>query len=96
MCQWDRTTQENRPLVCSILNKTGYAAVILVVWNAVVFAMYGLDKRKARGGGRRVSEKTLLMAAAFLGGPGALLGMSVFRHKTKHHYYFVGSSLSSE
>ena len=72
---------------------TGYAAVILVVWNAVVFAMYGLDKRKSRDGGRRVSEKALLTAAALLGGPGALLGMFVFRHKTKHLKFRIGVPL---
>ena len=48
----------------------------------VCFAAYGLDKRRAVTGGRRVPERTLQMMA-FLGGwPGALLGQRLFRHKT--------------
>ena len=68
-------------------------ALILLAWNTVVFAMYGLDKRGAKSGGRRVSEKTLLLSAALMGGPGALLGMAVFRHKTKHAKFRLGVPL---
>ena len=47
------------------------------------FIAYGLDKRQAATGGRRVSEHTLHLMA-FLGGwPGALLGQRQFRHKTQ-------------
>src|SRR5262245_38455989 len=46
-------------------------------------AAYGLDKRRAAHGGRRVPEGTLHLLA-FLGGwPGALLGQRLFRHKTQ-------------
>ena len=56
----------------------------IIAWNVFVFAMYGVDKRKAKKGNRRISEKTLLTAAFFVGSVGAMLGMSIFRHKTKH------------
>ncbi|MBC7172507.1 MAG: DUF1294 domain-containing protein [Polyangiaceae bacterium] len=46
-------------------------------------ALYGWDKRQARRGGRRIRERTLLLAAACFGAFGALLGMRTFRHKTK-------------
>jgi uncharacterized membrane protein YsdA (DUF1294 family) len=63
------------------------------IWNTVVFCLYGIDKRKAKHGGRRVSEKTLLLSAAFMGGLGALFGMTVFRHKTKHIKFKIGVPL---
>ena len=61
----------------------------LVVMSCVSLCMYGLDKWKARKGKWRISEKALLLSALFMGGPGALLGMHIFRHKTKHWYFRV-------
>ena len=56
---------------------------IMVVMSVVCFAVYGLDKRRAVNGGRRIPERTLHILA-FLGGwPGAMLGQSQFRHKTQ-------------
>lgn len=58
-------------------------AVLLLV-NVLAFALYGIDKLKAKKGAWRIPESTLLLVA-FLGGSlGALLGMELFRHKTKH------------
>lgn len=65
-----------------------------LVWNILVFFLYGADKRKARRGNWRVSEKTLLLSAVLMGGAGALLGMRVFRHKTKHIKFQVGVPLA--
>ncbi len=56
----------------------------ILIWNVVVFIVYGMDKAFAKTGSRRVSEKTLFTISALLGGIGAFLGMQVFRHKTKH------------
>ena len=58
------------------------AALLLV--NLVAFVAYGIDKRRAQKGRWRIPESTLLLLAFFGGALGALLGMSVFRHKTKH------------
>ncbi len=58
--------------------------VVLAAMNLAAFALYGVDKLKARKGAWRIPEATLLLAA-FLGGSlGALLGMELFRHKTRH------------
>ena len=54
----------------------------LVVANLVSFAMFGLDKQRARAGQRRISERALLLSAVISGSVGAWVGMSVFRHKT--------------
>jgi uncharacterized membrane protein YsdA (DUF1294 family) len=56
---------------------------VLVVYNLVVFIVYGIDKASARANARRVPEKTLLLLALCGGSIGALLGMSFFRHKTR-------------
>ena len=53
------------------------------VASAVTFAVYGLDKRRAARGGRRVPERTLHLLEALGGWPGALVASAVFRHKTK-------------
>jgi uncharacterized membrane protein YsdA (DUF1294 family) len=56
----------------------------MALWNIVIFALYGIDKRKAMKSKRRINEKSLILCAFIMGSVGALLGMSVFRHKTKH------------
>jgi len=67
--------------------------VIFAIWNIIVFFMYGLDKHKAKRGSRRISEKTLIIFAVLMGGTGALLGMYIFRHKTKHLKFKIGVPL---
>jgi len=62
----------------------------LLVWNAIVFITYGIDKRKAKRGKQRISEATLLFMAFLMGGIGALLGMRAFKHKTKHIKFKIG------
>ena len=61
----------------------GYLALI----NAITFAVYGTDKRRARKDRWRVPERTLFLLAVLGGSLGALLGMHVFHHKTKHWYF---------
>ncbi len=56
---------------------------ILGVYNLFVLIMYGADKLFATGNSWRVSEKILLLLALFGGSVGALLGMYLFRLKTK-------------
>ena len=63
--------------------------LLLVAVNLVSFTLYGLDKLKAKKGLWRIRESTLLLIAALGGSVGALLGMEVFRHKTKHWYFWA-------
>lgn len=62
---------------------------VYLVWNAVVFCLYGYDKLQAKRHAWRVPEKVLLLTGFFGGGVGALVGMEVWRHKTKHTYFWV-------
>lgn len=64
--------------------------IYVVVVNLVTFLLYGVDKRKAQKNKWRISEKTLLGAALAGGSVGALFGMHVFRHKTKHWKFKIG------
>lgn len=50
--------------------------------NVIVFFMYGIDKYKAKHRKWRISESALLTGAVF-GVFGALVGIRLFRHKTK-------------
>lgn len=61
-----------------------WSIVGLMLWNLVVFGLYGWDKRQARLAGQRISERCLILCALLLGGIGAYCGMSVWRHKTRH------------
>ena len=68
----------------------GALAVWLIAINLVTFAVYGADKRRARRGAWRVPEKTLFLLPLLGGSVGALLGMCVFHHKTRHWYFVWG------
>ena len=68
-------------------------AIYLAVVNVVTFLVYGIDKLKARRSHWRVPESTLLILAAIGGSVGALLGMLVFRHKTRHRKFTIGVPL---
>lgn len=58
----------------------GYAGIVL---NLCTFGVFVLDKIRARQGGWRVPEKTLLNLSFAGGWPGALVAMLVVQHKTR-------------
>lgn len=62
----------------------------LLVINVLTFAVYGVDKWKARHGRWRVPEATLLGLAALGGSVGAWLAMQLFRHKTQKKKFRYG------
>ena len=57
--------------------------LVLLVWNIMVFLVYGIDKSKARRGAWRIPEKVLLTIALICGGFGAWLAGIAFHHKTR-------------
>lgn len=62
----------------------------LAVVNLLTLGLYRWDKYCAVHHRWRISEFTLLLSAAMGGCAGALLGMRLFRHKTRHWKFRIG------
>ncbi len=72
--------------------------IFLAAWlamNGFTFCLYGVDKRRAKRGAWRIPEKTLLLCTWLLGGVGALIGMRVFHHKTKHRLFTISAPIAA-
>lgn len=65
----------------------------LLCMNIIGFFLMGIDKKKARNGAWRISEKCLFLTSIMGGSIGTWMGMYVFRHKTKHWYFVIGMPL---
>ena len=61
-----------------------YLLCYMVFMNLLTLFLYGIDKKRAIQRKWRIPEKTLLGTALAGGSIGALAGMQVFHHKTKH------------
>ncbi|MBP2639859.1 MAG: hypothetical protein H6Q66_810 [Firmicutes bacterium] len=64
--------------------------VLFILWNLTGFTMVLLDKRRARRNEWRIKERTFFLWALIFGAVGILIGMYVFRHKTRHWSFSVG------
>lgn len=62
----------------------------LITVNIVAFSLMGIDKYKAKKKQWRIPERTLFLSAAVGGSIGAMYGMHLFRHKTKHKSFLFG------
>lgn len=67
-----------------------WVVIYLAVINFIAFVMFGVDKRKAKRNKWRIPEAALMTIALLGGSIGGLLGMNVFRHKTKHPKFYIG------
>lgn len=66
----------------------------LIILNIISFIIYGIDKLKAKRKYRRIKEKTLI-TLSLIGGPlGSIMGMYIFRHKTKKLKFKILNLLS--
>ena len=65
-------------------------ALYLAIMSLAAFIAFGVDKRRSKHRMWRTPERTLLLLAALGGSPGALFGMRVFHHKTRHRKFTVG------
>ena len=65
----------------------------LVLVNAAALALMLVDKQKARRSGWRIPETTLIGVALIGGSIGAIAGMYLFRHKTRHLKFTLGLPL---
>ena len=64
--------------------------IYLLILNILGFAFMGIDKRRAIRSAFRIPEATLFAIAILGGSIGSILGMHLFRHKTKHWYFLFG------
>lgn len=64
--------------------------IYLILINLITFLAMYIDKRKAKKGKRRIPEKTLFILVGLGGGIGGILGMYLFRHKTKKTRFVIG------
>ena len=67
--------------------------IYLLIINAAGFLLMRIDKGKARKNRWRIPEATLMTVAALGGSAGSLLGMYLFRHKTRHLKFTLGIPL---
>lgn len=66
------------------------AGIYLLAVNFAGFILMGADKRRARHGRWRISEKTFFIVSLLFGSLGTWAGMYAFRHKTKHLKFVIG------
>ncbi len=62
----------------------------LLIINLIGFFAMGIDKYKAKKGYWRIPEGTLMMITLLGGGIGTIIGMYLFRHKTKKLKFTIG------
>ena len=65
-------------------------AIYFAAVNLIAFFLMGIDKRKAIKRTFRIPEATLFIVALIGGSIGSIIGMQVFRHKTRHWYFVFG------
>ena len=62
----------------------------LIIINAAGFLFMLIDKHRAQENMWRIPERTLMTVALMGGSLGTLLGMNLFRHKTKKDKFRIG------
>jgi len=67
--------------------------ICLILINALAAALMLADKLNAKARVWRIPEIVLIGIAALGGSGGILLGMYLFRHKTRHPKFFIGVPL---
>lgn len=71
----------------------GILAAAVALLNLFSAILFGIDKRKAKRKLWRIPETALLWSAVPFSALGALMGMRIFRHKTRHKKFAIGVPL---
>lgn len=58
--------------------------LFMLIMSVITFVFYFADKQKAKKNAWRIRESTLILLSFLGGSVGAMLGMFLLRHKTKH------------
>ena len=72
------------------MNSLTLIIIYFIAVNFIGFVLMGIDKRKAIRNAFRIPEATLFSVAIVGGSVGSILGMLLFRHKTKHWSFKIG------
>ena len=72
------------------MNSLTLIIIYFIVVNFIGFVLMGIDKRKAIKNAFRIPEATLFSVALVGGSIGSILGMLIFRHKTRHWSFKLG------
>ena len=64
--------------------------VYLFLINAIGLLLMLADKQKARKNLWRIPESTLILIGIAGGSLGCIMGMRLFRHKTRHPKFYIG------
>lgn len=67
--------------------------VYVLIINIVAFVQILVDKRKAINNQERTPEAHFFFYSALFGSAGVLLGMLIYRHKTRKWYFVIGIPL---
>lgn len=67
--------------------------IVLVILNLFSLILFYVDKQRAIKHQWRISEAALFGSALVGGSIGAIAGMYLFHHKTRHWYFVVGMPL---
>ncbi len=70
-----------------------WSLVYLIGLNLYTAILMWFDKRSAQNGKWRIAEKQLAILSLLGGSVGTLVGMVMFRHKTKHKSFYLGLPL---
>lgn len=66
---------------------------VLAAINVLAFVWVGVDKQKSLNRSDRLPEVSFFFISIFFAALGVLLGMLVFRHKTRKIYFLLGIGL---
>ena len=64
--------------------------IYFFIINIIAFFAMWIDESKAKRGSWRIKESTLFTLVLLGGGIGGIVGMYLFRHKTKKLYFTIG------
>ena len=68
----------------------GKILLYFIIINVIGFLAMAIDKWKAKNNSWRIPENTLFSITVLGGGIGTIVGMYVFRHKTKKPKFTIG------
>ena len=71
------------------MNVILFLILYAIIVNIAGLAEMGIDKRRARRGAFRIPEVNLFLTALIGGSIGCIVGMYLFRHKTKHRRFVI-------